>query len=76
MIADLEWMKKLTHGAVKITAGEEGFQFYRFTEQQIGGNVRCEPDPAGWVSLQRARAENVASGKRNLRFDGCGQPDV
>ena len=32
MIADLEWMKKLTHGAVKITAGEEGFQFYRFTE--------------------------------------------
>ena len=35
MIADLEWMKKLTHGAVKITAGEEGFQFYRFTEQQM-----------------------------------------
>ncbi|MBO5694226.1 MAG: SGNH/GDSL hydrolase family protein [Lentisphaeria bacterium] len=35
MIADLEWMKKLTHGAVKITAGEEGFQFYRFTKQQM-----------------------------------------
>ena len=35
MIVDLEWMKKLTHGAVRVTQDENGFQFFRMTEAQM-----------------------------------------
>lgn len=35
MIADLEWIRKLAHGAVRITQEEDGYKFYRMTAPQM-----------------------------------------
>lgn len=49
MIADLELLKKITHGAIKIEETADGFCFYRMTEHQgrtclnTSENYYCKP---------------------------------
>lgn len=44
MITDIEFLKKITHGAVKIVQNDEGYNFYRMTEAQMHACTLTEPE--------------------------------
>ncbi len=44
MIADIELLKKITHGAVKIVQNDKGYNFYRMTEAQMHACTLTAPE--------------------------------